>query len=710
MTSPDLKKLITGFLILSAIVSSSALIAANFASQRALTPPKAALKSNDQQEKLVPGIGDNAFIETPTAPLAVVNDGGENSAGDLPPPPPIDPSNLTESLTGRVIHELITSNPDGPTLIDNKPVLRLQDFENLDKRISEDAVNLNIDELIKTEVPENEIKILSEYGAKDITNYAESVNQILQETVNSEKSRELAKKEVTPESLIAVQLIYSQAARGIKSLAVPQPFAKAHQKLVVMIGNQQKIFDVSGDYQRDPLKSLIVINKAREIINRDLKNLQEENSKVDVSKTISRNGARRWLSFFASPFSVRKAEAVIGVPVMDFITESQTTAEHLLSWKDYLEKIATQILKNTLINQLGQQVISWINGGGKPKFITNWKGFLAGAAKDAAGFAIQDATNGTCQIFTRPLRLQLQSAFLTPAPRPICTLEQVVQSVENFYKNFSTGGWLAYSQIVLPSGNYYGSLFEASQRVGLAANQAAAAAKAQGQSDQSLLPTQVCVNYENIPVLELVNGVPTPTTKRQCSQNESTTPGRAVAGQLDRALGGAFDNISGANDYIGLIAAVIDSAISRLIASGAGGLANVSAGGQQGGDLSRFCAGITDPQELAACQQQVQNFQNEQQGQGSSRLSITTASPLRNAILGQPYIQTLAVSGGTPPFVWSLEAGNLDDFGLGFGNAVISGTPNATGTVSLLIKVEDSATPSAEAAKSFTITVLETTP
>jgi hypothetical protein len=82
--------------------------------------------------------------------------------------------------------------------------------------------------------------------------------------------------------------------------------------------------------------------------------------------------------------------------------------------------------------------------------------------------------------------------------------------------------------------------------------------------------------------------------------------------------------------------------------------------------------------------------------------SITTAS-LPAGDVSVAYSQTLAESGGTSPFTWSLSSGSLPT-GLTISAAgVISGTPSATGTFSFTVKVTDAAT--ASATKSLSIQI-----
>ena len=86
-------------------------------------------------------------------------------------------------------------------------------------------------------------------------------------------------------------------------------------------------------------------------------------------------------------------------------------------------------------------------------------------------------------------------------------------------------------------------------------------------------------------------------------------------------------------------------------------------------------------------------------------VSITTAS-LANGLVSTAYTQTLAASGGTPGYTWSLASGALPT-GLTV-NAVgtISGTPTAAGDFTFTIKATDSTAPTAlTATQSFTVTI-----
>jgi len=72
-----------------------------------------------------------------------------------------------------------------------------------------------------------------------------------------------------------------------------------------------------------------------------------------------------------------------------------------------------------------------------------------------------------------------------------------------------------------------------------------------------------------------------------------------------------------------------------------------------------------------------------------AQLAITTAS-LPGGTVGQAYSQTLAATGGTPPYTWSLASGSLPPgLSLSASGGVVSGTPTTAGTYSFTAQVTD---------------------
>jgi hypothetical protein len=93
---------------------------------------------------------------------------------------------------------------------------------------------------------------------------------------------------------------------------------------------------------------------------------------------------------------------------------------------------------------------------------------------------------------------------------------------------------------------------------------------------------------------------------------------------------------------------------------------------------------------------------------GLAALAISTPSPLPNGEVGINYAGgSLAVAGGTAPFNWTLDGGNLPaGLGLNHNTGAITGTPNApgVGTASFIVRVTDAL--NASATKAFSLTIV----
>jgi FtsP/CotA-like multicopper oxidase with cupredoxin domain len=86
-------------------------------------------------------------------------------------------------------------------------------------------------------------------------------------------------------------------------------------------------------------------------------------------------------------------------------------------------------------------------------------------------------------------------------------------------------------------------------------------------------------------------------------------------------------------------------------------------------------------------------------------LSITTASPLPNGVVGSEYTRSLAASGGTTPRTWAVISGALPA-GVTLGtNGTFAGTPTTAGIYNFTVRVTDSSVPALTATKAFSLTI-----
>ena len=107
---------------------------------------------------------------------------------------------------------------------------------------------------------------------------------------------------------------------------------------------------------------------------------------------------------------------------------------------------------------------------------------------------------------------------------------------------------------------------------------------------------------------------------------------------------------------------------------------------------STVCASVSvvSGEHAASCDMASGTIELEAVG-GPTSPTITTSSPLPAGTVGSAYSQTIAATGGTPSYTWSLTSGSCP--GLSLSSAgVLSGTPTTAGVCSLTIRCTD-ATP-----------------
>lgn len=312
---------------------------------------------------------------------------------------------------------------------------------------------------------------------------------------------------------------------------------------------------------------------------------------------------------------------------------------------DIAARTALNVLKKRILDAIVDQTINWIQGGGEPRFITDFGGFLDERVNEAVGDVVQQVGLGAvCQPFRRQLLFQLEQ----PGPfsqQVSCTLDQIVDNIENFYEDFSQGGWIAYNEIYRPRNNQYGALLitldeqaKAKARAEAAATQEAIAGQGFRSTEQCLAWTRYAEIGDRITIVgfQEVNSsfdYPNPTRAPQvdvdgsplpsgsywtCSNRSISTPGQILAGSTQKAIDVHTDNLINADDLTQWAAAIIDAGINRLIREGVRGLRNIqtratSQGYSSPSDLPAELTGAGDDYTDSAAEQTI----------GSTRRDLT---------------------------------------------------------------------------------------
>jgi len=277
-----------------------------------------------------------------------------------------------------------------------------------------------------------------------------------------------------------------------------------------------------------------------------------------------------------------------------------------------------ETIKNSLLFQLSNQIVDWIQNGQQPQFIKNPGKFLSDTAILAVNRSISQLAPNLCSSFRDQVVVQIPgySEQTNPFYQPVtCTINQVVSNVEDFYNNFQNGGWLAYSEVWQPQNNYFGASMLANSLVtsqATAATQAAQNDLNQGNGFASQVQCTEWVLYSPVTTggvtqsimnsLELVgntyyapdysnvqgatadgNPPAVPATAPadshwQCNATQKTTPGTVAANLTQQASASTLTNLNQTSDVEAFMSTIQDAIVNKLVKGGVTGLKSLLKG------------------------------------------------------------------------------------------------------------------------------------
>ena len=254
-------------------------------------------------------------------------------------------------------------------------------------------------------------------------------------------------------------------------------------------------------------------------------------------------------------FSASLAIALIILSSVPFIPRERAHAQFGVDFA--LTEAADAIqetIKKRFFDMIVDQMVNWIQGGGKPLFIQNWNAFLAQYGNIVTGDLLSELKiAGICQ----PFGMQLQIAVLQPprfSGQVKCTLDQVVRNMVNFYNNFSSGGFVAYREQWQPQNNFYGALLLAMDEKENRIADQRFAANQQVQANNGFLGQQKCDQFGHCYIV---------------------TPGMQIGAAAAKVVGADLDYIVNSKTMAAYIAAISDALINRIIREGVNGFQGI---------------------------------------------------------------------------------------------------------------------------------------
>lgn len=247
-------------------------------------------------------------------------------------------------------------------------------------------------------------------------------------------------------------------------------------------------------------------------------------------------------------------------------------------------RIAGSIVMHQVLNMLTNQLIKWIQGGGTPQFVSDWKGFLKDAADKSAGLFIDKylGMGYLCEPFDMEIKIALLEVedFET---RVACSVSDIVENIEDFYNDFSRGGWKGWLELTKPQNNFYGGYLLAQDEKVDRANKAREASLNEAASSGGFLSVKACIKGNVGGSTEECNDKDSCKSLKEefpesffCDKEIVVTPGSVLADITSKAINQPIkmleDQIADMADSMGLlgpyIVAVGNALINRVIHEG----------------------------------------------------------------------------------------------------------------------------------------------
>ena len=277
---------------------------------------------------------------------------------------------------------------------------------------------------------------------------------------------------------------------------------------------------------------------------------------------------------FALPVSTMAIDIIPPIPVSDSALRDKEAGVTMfgftvpgLTW----DLVAITIAKLAL-EQILHATTDWINNGfeGNPAYVTDPLQFFTKIADNIAGeFIAGSELNFLCSPFQAKIRLALARRH-TQRRQFQCTLTNVVANIEDFYNDFSQGGWDAWFIMTQNDvNNPYGAFLETQIELDERIAQALGLQKMRLSWDSGFLGWSECIREDDA---------------GECIERGPTkTPGKVIEDQLENVLGSGVRQLELADEFDELVAALFSQLLKQIFSSAQGLFNGAGFGGSTGG-------------------------------------------------------------------------------------------------------------------------------
>ena len=262
------------------------------------------------------------------------------------------------------------------------------------------------------------------------------------------------------------------------------------------------------------------------------------------------------------------------VPIQDLSQSLKETK--LCIWRVCLPGLDRWVIDITkiIIRHMVSSTVKWINSGfnGNPAYVTNPGQYFTDIADGIAGEYIRnDPELGLlCSPFQANIRASLAQQYYEPQKFQ-CTLSNVVGNIEDFYQDFSKGGWDAWFTMTQnPTNNPYGAYLEAKASLDSRIANALGQKKSQLDWGKGFMSWESCADGEQEWYLEGTEKVCVKDGKSR--KPTISTPGSVIEDQLSNVLGTGVRQLELADSFNEIIGALMAQLLQKTVFNSRGGL------------------------------------------------------------------------------------------------------------------------------------------
>jgi hypothetical protein len=595
----DVKKLISGFLILAAAAVGSGFIlsfAGNFIPPSTGPEGPSISETGAALDASAALGGANAFVDTGSLQgnaAEMLSDITTSSTAAVAS----DPDNLTNTFADSFLNGLVAANPDGASTDSNgNPDFNTPDAQAVSQALASDPTFQNF----KTpdwDAEAAKVKIIttSNNSSENVDNYILSFNNVYQKYIaNTDIGGILGE-----ENAADAQTITNQTQDALNAVAaIPTPSSmvglqESYIKLLVYEKNSAQLIPLAAT---DPLKASLTFQDEQPNYDLAVTNFSNQwnrlSASMQASALITNPPQNKAFAFIDSFLDIPTANAqmVVHDPAVFTVVSGQlsvNTAQLGKTIEKYVEDIALQILINTLTNLIQRKVLTWIQGSGAPRFVTDFGTQMVNAFQTAAVSKL----NSYMQCVPSYQAPAIKALLSTPtvANKNVCAAEfngQLNNNLQNFYNNFDN--FNNYLSLFQSGGNVWSLTVQTRDAAVIAGGQNQTAKQTQTVAQQGWKGSEVCDDKSD------PNGVTTlcqsasgdiyqtaagkscnsgdmvyftSPNNGQCSDGTNpqvTSPGQATGQGFFSSLKSGTENITSAKNLAGIFNALLSSVLNTL--------------------------------------------------------------------------------------------------------------------------------------------------